>query len=768
MGNLYSRNANTGSQLTRVNSTSTVEIGNDSEWPASVTDNTTYIIRGTINAGNTLTIDQPGVSFVGNDKNIDVIVSNNAGPLFTVEDQSFNLQELGLRNTGGTGATQGSILTASNLTPGSSANFFGRDKVLTMRNCEIKYAFDIMDVSGFELVDMSNNLIWFSTGSIGCKFASVRHLEFQSNELFNWFTEVGGTYSTAKMLELAPNLGTTGPAGTAGISNAVVNIVGCIIHPEDKQDGMVIDDGSSTVFGTISANTFIDVGQLTGTIETSTDALLDSLTTDPGGNAAGTYTDVLTTTSGLGTNLRLDVEIGVGGTVSSVTVNNTTSTGENYAIGDTVTVKGSVLGGSSPTTDIIFTLVQDDIRGILFGVDYDVNPNFIVSGNQGAVPFGDDGVQIITKASDFPAPNNNVITLADDVSYQVVGSVNMGSNRIVVGTNNTLFGVSPSKDVLTYTGATGSTFITAVDNDVKLYDLGITVTKGVLLDATNIDYTINPGGTGATDPFMGRNKRLQIINCDLRGGGNAALTATGGEVGAIEGYGTVNFNSNIIRFFDDGLKISNMLSFEGISNKIVLFNQQGGSMIDLRADNWSGQSGGTGSYIPPGMNGFIFSASILHPKNTETGFLITKDCTINEGSVSGNVLFGGPEEGSAVFAGGLYEFFPGIIVEGNQGLANNTPEFQVNLLTSATDESTTTGNTAGNLTVLEANGEFILRSFSRFYSIRGICTAGSSGPLGDFIPNELIYAGSTTTAGNAGATAVGYFQSAGPTAAGGP
>ncbi len=46
-------------------------------------------------------------------------------------------------------------------------------------------------------------------------------------------------------------------------SFGAVNINGCIIHPQQAQNGIDIETGSSTGFGTISSNAFITVG-LTG------------------------------------------------------------------------------------------------------------------------------------------------------------------------------------------------------------------------------------------------------------------------------------------------------------------------------------------------------------------------------------------------------------------------------------------------------------------------------------------------------------------------
>ena len=51
------------------------------------------------------------------------------------------------------------------------------------------------------------------------------------------------------------------------------------------------------------------------------------------------------------------------------------------------------------------------------------------------------GNYVIVKAlSDFPAAVSNVITLADNATYQISGTIDLGSNRIVMGTRNSIIG----------------------------------------------------------------------------------------------------------------------------------------------------------------------------------------------------------------------------------------------------------------------------------------------------------------------------------------
>ena len=53
-------------------------------------------------------------------------------------------------------------------------------------------------------------------------------------------------------------------ANGAGVGFGATNLTGCIFHPQQTQDGVVISNASTTGFGTISSNTFISIGLTTG------------------------------------------------------------------------------------------------------------------------------------------------------------------------------------------------------------------------------------------------------------------------------------------------------------------------------------------------------------------------------------------------------------------------------------------------------------------------------------------------------------------------
>ena len=126
-----------------------------------------------------------------------------------------------------------------------------------------------MQIIGFDLVDILNTLFWYiEAPSVGLQFQDTSKVEITSCEFIRWFDETSiipptgsptpSGYATASMIELLAN----------GVDNAgfgAVNISSSIIHPQDTQNGIDIDALSTTGFGTISANAFINLG-LTGSI----------------------------------------------------------------------------------------------------------------------------------------------------------------------------------------------------------------------------------------------------------------------------------------------------------------------------------------------------------------------------------------------------------------------------------------------------------------------------------------------------------------------
>lgn len=295
-----------------INSTNMVEVSQESDFGTAVLGvitpaaNTAYFVRGNVNCTNRLDITNPNIAIIGWDRDVDGLTytgAAGAGDFITVTDVNFQLSNLKLSSTNNTGGDV--VLRAVNYNaPDYNA---GRNKVLTLVNCQFRNCFDVWNIEGFDLCDIQNTLIWYvQATTIGCQFKNVSKLQLSSCEYVRWFDETNITnslgawdaitnyfigdivtdgptfyraltdnlnsqpsatigvdwevasYSTASMIELLANGG--------GSGFGAININGGIIHPQQTQVGIDIDTASTTGFGTISSSAFINVGLTTGKV----------------------------------------------------------------------------------------------------------------------------------------------------------------------------------------------------------------------------------------------------------------------------------------------------------------------------------------------------------------------------------------------------------------------------------------------------------------------------------------------------------------------
>lgn len=97
------------------------------------------------------------------------------------------------------------------------------------------------------------------------------------------------------------------------------------------------------------------------------------------------------------------------------------------------------------------------------------------------------GYQIVQQKSDFPAPAAGVIQLLATTIYQVNGTVNLGTDRLVMGTGTIVMGVQNSHDILIYSGTAACISASGGDN-LRVNDITILATLGAAFDA--VDATI--------------------------------------------------------------------------------------------------------------------------------------------------------------------------------------------------------------------------------------------------------------------------------------
>jgi hypothetical protein len=254
-----------------INSTNMVEVSQESDFGTAVgsvitlTTNTTYFVRGIVDCSNRLLANTEGISVVGWDRDKDGLnYTSSGGDFITVDNVNFEM--LNLKLSSGNAVAGEVVLRAENFNYGTYND--GRLKVLTLINLQFRGCYDVHHIEGFDLVDIQNCLFWYiQATTMGCHFKNCSKLQITSCEYVRWFREstilgtppvTPGGYATTPLIELLAN----------GLGNGfgAVNINGCIIHPQQTQDGINISTTSTTGFGTIASNTFINIGLTTGTV----------------------------------------------------------------------------------------------------------------------------------------------------------------------------------------------------------------------------------------------------------------------------------------------------------------------------------------------------------------------------------------------------------------------------------------------------------------------------------------------------------------------
>ena len=246
-----------GSTMLRTtNNMNIKEVIQESDLGTTLAANTVYLIRGKVTVSQPISVINEGSVILGTNRETDNLEYTGAtGNLFNVSDVNFTISHLKLSSTrSGTG-----ILRADNVTAGQPN--VGRLKVLSIDNCQFRNCYDVMDISGFDLVDINQCLfIYVEATNYGLRFEDVSKLQITSCELIRWFDEATiaapSGFATVSMIELQDN---------NLASYGAVNINGCIIHPQQNQNGIDIGAGSTTGFGTISSNAFVD-GNLLGEV----------------------------------------------------------------------------------------------------------------------------------------------------------------------------------------------------------------------------------------------------------------------------------------------------------------------------------------------------------------------------------------------------------------------------------------------------------------------------------------------------------------------
>lgn len=157
-------------------------------------------------------------------------------------------------------------------------------------------------------------------------------------------------------------------------------------------------------------------------------------------------------------------------------------------------------------------------------------------------------VVLIKSVNDFPAPVAGVITLADNVTYQINGTVYIGANTINFGVSNTIFGIDKSDDKLIYTG-TGSMFTSSSqDFTIKV------ITVAAVAPGSKI---FNVSGTGT---------KIQIQD-NIFGNSKSLGTFDGGDI--------LVFDKNLIAYNENGIEIKGVFEHLFFKDNVYEYNVAG-------------------------------------------------------------------------------------------------------------------------------------------------------------------------------------------------
>jgi hypothetical protein len=327
-----------------------------SDLPSVLVANTTYIVNGSVSTSTPITSVGDNASIVGKKgRDSDILTYTGTGSFITFVDVNFTLRNVTLKSTNATSL----LLDGTNYTGGSYNE--GRNKILSIFTCQFRNCYDVMTINGFDLVDINNSLFFYvQANNHGCQFQSVSKLEFSSCELIRWFDETSlptpSGYATIPMIKLVAN--------GAQVGFGAVNISGCIIHPQQTQDGIHIDNASTTGYGTIAANTFVDVGLTTGVTanldyDIQNSYIVQANQKVENGNSKGTM-------------VMLD---------NLIELNNSGAAGPLYSV---VLNDANFVGGAGPTNPITFPVSRRVITSssnASFEYDSKITGNFYVSLN---------------------------------------------------------------------------------------------------------------------------------------------------------------------------------------------------------------------------------------------------------------------------------------------------------------------------------------------------------------------------------------------------
>ena len=254
----------TGPETSIVNGVKIVEVESEADFPTPVgtqinlESDTTYIIKGTVDVNNTIFASGSGIGIHGVDNTRDTLRYTNSASMLTVENSDFSMQNLRLSAT----HTSSLLISGSDYTSGRFNQ--GILKIFESYNFKFRNCCNVASLKGDDLIDLNNVIFtYIQAPDNGLKFQDTSKVEISSCEFIRWYDETSNPtpsgYATCPMIEFDTN-------GAEDAGFGAVDITSCIIHPQVQQDGIFISTGSTTNFGVISSNTFVNNNLTTGSL----------------------------------------------------------------------------------------------------------------------------------------------------------------------------------------------------------------------------------------------------------------------------------------------------------------------------------------------------------------------------------------------------------------------------------------------------------------------------------------------------------------------
>ncbi|MCK6381877.1 MAG: hypothetical protein L6Q54_11620 [Leptospiraceae bacterium] len=236
--------------------------------------------------------------------------------------------------------------------------------------------------------------------------------------------------------------------------------------------------------------------------------------------------------------------------------------------------------------------------------------------------------KLVKTLGDLPVPVGSVITLQDNYTYQISGTINLGTNRIQLGVSNTIFGQDKSDDKLIYTG-TGNMF-TSGGNDFSFRNFLIYCPSGTVFNCVGLSTTLT-----------------QIQNCIFYQSQNIGTFDTGKLVAISE-----NYFSN-----------SKELTILGTVEHVIIYD-----------NNIDDVTSGTVLSIPSGTYvSILISRNHVHITSSGVMFNISNALTITSGALTHNTLVG-----NGTYLTGLLKSNVSWLILANKGIASsNSSAFMI-------------------------------------------------------------------------------------------